>query len=114
MPKISSDTRHMGSWNMKWRRRRADNFLYEKEQRKKRSAYYIFKKGNMNIPKFTNKDMSLIHAYKVYGNPHMKWGELNTLNSILDLGSSVFHGLIPPHMVHLHPTSRGSQVNVAP
>ena len=85
-----------------------------KKKRKKGLLIIYLKKDNMNIPKFTNKDMSLIHAYKVYGNPHMKLGELNTLNSILDLGSSVFHGLIPPHMVHLHPTSRGSQVNVAP
>lgn len=37
--------------------------------------------------------------------------KLNYSNTIIGLGSLTVHGLIPPHMVHLRPTSHKSQVN---
>lgn len=39
------------------------------------------------------------------------WEKLNSSNTIIGLGSLAVHGLIPPQMVHLCPTSHESQVN---
>jgi len=39
--------------------------------------------------------------------------KLNTLYTILDVGSPTVHGLIPSHMIHLHPTSCNNQINAA-
>lgn len=38
---------------------------------------------------------------------------LNIFDTFIDIGSLVVHGLIPPHMVHLHVTSCGGQVNAS-
>lgn len=98
---------------MKWKiNKRINNFLYSWKNCR------CITKGRQRVVKYTSfLQSNSCYWYmptKSMKNPFRKLEKINSLKTILDLGSPAIQGFIPPHMVHLHLMSCGSQVNVAP